>query len=390
MTHDDKAYWGKFEYAAFVTSCRLRRMSPELVGAFIMFLGLQFEKHGTVANDPVAFAGFTGWDVRKCRRLLDELQVARGDQPPVVMMGDDGRLYNPRMMREIELYVARARAARDRDETKRRRKEASETALIEVVQPEVRADFAETSGQLRAEVGAKSQRSFDDLSENVNVFNGHHEKEATEKNKRREEKKDSPLPPKGAAAPRRGLTAGQWADAQGLLASYNRHAEAEGWVVTGTLTEQRGRRLLRRVADIGGPDAWERALSVVKRDDFLAGRVPGRDGQAPFKLDVDRLLQTEGRLGDVLARLIDRANQPEDIAPAPNGKAWGWWRGASGKLKALPVADWERGLAKTPPNGTWPWWLFGPPPGDPECLVPEEIVERHGWRDVYRGQIQHD
>lgn len=83
------------------------------------------------------------------------------------------------------------------------------------------------------------------------------------------------------------------------------------------------------------------------------------------------------------------AGSAGDIGVAPNGKQWGWWEkpGLLEKLKALPLAHWEDALAKTPPNGMWPWWMFGPPPGHADCFLPAEIVARNGWVEKYQGQI---
>ena len=63
-------------------------------------------------------------------------------------------------------------------------------------------------------------------------------------------------------------------------------------------TDARRKRLDERLRDIGGIDAFGRALSALPADDFLMGRVRPRSGQAPFKLDIDRLLQTDGNMGD--------------------------------------------------------------------------------------------
>ena len=46
---------------------------------------------------------------------------------------------------------------------------------------------------------------------------------------------------------------------------------------------------------------------MVPRNDWMMGRVAPRDGRKPFKLDIDYLLQTDGKSGDVLAKLIDLA-----------------------------------------------------------------------------------
>lgn len=77
--------------------------------------------------------------------------------------------------------------------------------------------------------------------------------------------------------------------------------------------------------------------------------------------------------------------------PAPvEGKSWGWWRGKEAKFRNTPLDRWRAAFASQRPNGTWPWWLFGPPPGHPECLVPRELIEEHNWEQVYRGSITHD
>lgn len=76
--------------------------------------------------------------------------------------------------------------------------------------------------------------------------------------------------------------------------------------------------------------------------------------------------------------------------PAPvEGKAWGWWRGKEATMRGYPVDRWRKGIAETKPNGTWPWWFLGAPPGHPECLVPEVLVEEFGYREIYRGKIEH-
>ncbi len=63
----------------------------------------------------------------------------------------------------------------------------------------------------------------------------------------------------------------------------------------------------KRLHDIGGVDAFKRALSALPRNDWLMGRVRPKPGQSPFKLDLETLLQTDGKMGDLLARLLDAA-----------------------------------------------------------------------------------
>lgn len=74
----------------------------------------------------------------------------------------------------------------------------------------------------------------------------------------------------------------------------------------------------------------------------------------------------------------------------PNGKPWGWWEGMEARIASLSSDYWRGAFAKHPPNGTWPWWLFGPPPGGDGCLVPEDIVREFGYAEIYRGSITHD
>jgi hypothetical protein len=93
------------------------------------------------------------------------------------------------------------------------------------------------------------------------------------------------------------------------VAMYNEAAGKHGFACCLKLTDARRGRLARRLEDIGGLDAFKRALSVIHRNDFLMGRVPAKPGKARFKLDLDFLLQTDSKLNDVLAKLLDIAGQ---------------------------------------------------------------------------------
>jgi hypothetical protein len=95
--------------------------------------------------------------------------------------------------------------------------------------------------------------------------------------------------------------------AEQALVLYNEAARAHGFSVCQKLTDVRRKRLEKRLEDIGGVDQFQIALSAIPGDDWLMGRAAARNGQEPFRLDLERLLSTESRMGDVLARLIDRA-----------------------------------------------------------------------------------
>jgi hypothetical protein len=113
----------------------------------------------------------------------------------------------------------------------------------------------------------------------------------------------------GADAPahRNGIAADA-VDVDAAHAAYNEAARMHGFEQCRVLTMSRRKRLMARLVDIGGLAAFERALSAIPQDNFLMGCVTPKPGQAPFKLNIIRLLQTEGGLGDVLANLLDRAD----------------------------------------------------------------------------------
>lgn len=76
--------------------------------------------------------------------------------------------------------------------------------------------------------------------------------------------------------------------------------------------------------------------------------------------------------------------------PAPvNGQAWGWWSGREETLKRLSIERWRKGILDAKPNGTWPWWILGPPPGHQDCLVPPALLDEFGYVEIYKGQITH-
>lgn len=86
-------------------------------------------------------------------------------------------------------------------------------------------------------------------------------------------------------------------------------------------------------------------------------------------------------------RWMDEPSGAELVGP--NGKKWGWWSGLEAKLQNLSHDYWRKAIADHKPNGTWPWWIFGPPPGDPGCLVPAELVAEYGYEEIYKGKITH-
>lgn len=189
--------------------------------------------------------------------------------------------------------------------------------------------------------------------------------------------KTPPLPPKGgeplAVVKRKRRT--DATDDQALAAAaldlWNQTAERLRLAECRSFTDARRRRLLARLKDIGGIERFRVALCQIHRVPFLMGKIPPKPGQQAFKLDIDRLLQTDGNLGDVLAKLIDKAAEPE---VGPNGKAWGWWKANEVQLRALSPEQWRKTLAAAKPNGVWPWWLLTGYPGTPDCCIHPDVV----------------
>lgn len=181
------------------------------------------------------------------------------------------------------------------------------------------------------------------------------------------------------------------ADAQAAYSLYNKAAAHWGFSLCESMTERRTAKLLKRIDDIGGLEKFRLALRAIGKDEFLAGKVV-KDGHKPFRLDFDRLLSTDSGLGDVLARLLDKAAVGDRIEDqqSPNGKQWGWWRPDVGTLSKLKPDYWQRRFEALKPNGLWPWWDLGPPPGHAEALTDWDAVMGTNLSEVYRGEVQHD
>lgn len=168
---------------------------------------------------------------------------------------------------------------------------------------------------------------------------------------------------------------------QDIAAAFEVYAKAAdhfGLAKCSTLTEARRKRLAKRLADIGGVDAFTTALRALGATNdpfvkFVRGKVPPRPGESPFKLDIDRLMQTDGNLGDVLARLLDigAAKATADTRKV-QGPAWSQWT----------AEDWDRAI-DAHANGIWPIVHLGPPPGSPGCACPREVVHRRRLTEIY-------
>lgn len=192
-------------------------------------------------------------------------------------------------------------------------------------------------------------------------------------NKGTKEQENTPLPPKGGAvaselfgeAPRaEPKAAAVKRDVLAAFEVYNLAANHFGFAECRALTDARQKRLAKRLSEIGGLEGFEVALRAIARDEpfarFLRGKAQPRPGEQAFKLDIDRLLQTDGTLGDVLAKLSDMAQQsPSQPAVEP----WATWS-----------RDQWREQITANANGIWPRDKIGFWPGHPRCAAPPDLI----------------
>ena len=195
-------------------------------------------------------------------------------------------------------------------------------------------------------------------------------------------KEDSPLPPASGGAPELVLdgepasrASARRKDALSLVELYNAAAKHHGWQQCRIVTPAIEQALLRRVRDIGGREQFVVALNQIPTNDFLMGRLPGRNGAAPFRLDLTKLLSTRSGMGDVLAGLID-------AAAVPAASARYWWQDPA-KVASLSEADWQHLIAKHCVDGLWSIDKVGWPPGHSKCVVPPGIVTALRLTDLW-------
>lgn len=194
----------------------------------------------------------------------------------------------------------------------------------------------------------------------------------------KEQELNPPTPQGGVAEPAKskrqkktksGFTETEIATSNKAVENWNAVAVELGFDRVVSVAPSRRARLVKRLAEIGGLDQFNIAIGAIKLSPFLMGKEPPRNGQRePFRLDFDRLLQTEGNLGDVLCKLIDKA-----ASQGSTGKAAGpFWKDPA-KLAAMTHERWRVLIAEHAIND-WPSEHLGPAPGKPTCVVPKQIV----------------
>ncbi|MBS0240377.1 MAG: DUF1376 domain-containing protein [Proteobacteria bacterium] len=351
----------------FIHSCRTSSMTADEVGALAMVMCAQWEAMGPLASDPKRFAAYTGWDIRVAKRLLTRLiEIEK-------IKATERGIESARMSEEIKKYIAKVRGAEAREA---RRRAGGDKQVAD--------EKRETSSGFVPDLSEKFGTSFPELFKKDNKVNDPPSRDAPLPEPASEpySKKVTPSSPSGSSGgleeAKASKLAVRRAQVRACIEQYNHDARKHGWTVCQAVTEARISRMLKRLDEIGGPEQFFIALKQIPTIPFLMGLIPARDGGAPFKLDIDRLLSTGSNMGDVLAKLIDKASDAPDLI-GPGGERWGFWEPNLEKLRTLSADYWRKRFDDVKPNGSWPWWLFGPPPGHPDCYVHPDVI---GERDL--------
>jgi len=161
---------------------------------------------------------------------------------------------------------------------------------------------------------------------------------------------------------------------------WNEFAEKNKWSKAEVLDSGRRSAMKRAIKDYGGLIGFRRNLEKITRSDFCMGRVPGRNGQAPFKAHVDWFMRP-ATVRQVIENFYNRFEKDTPIAVPAAGSS-------STMPDGMPKRPWRTILERYKPRGFWAG-SDGPRPEDPGCKVPAEFLDpwrkKHGITGV-RGQ----
>lgn len=326
-----------------------RGLSLEEEGFFWRFTLLQYDRMGSVVDDDALNSRHLNLDQRVYRRLklrLVELGKIRVESR---------MLTHPRIVREIEMYVAehrrRSQAAKDREEGKRNDR------IVEDMHPTSsvdQANFTDNSLGSLAEVHGKSSQSSPELTAQVSekdnnfkgsdattvVTSGPEPSRAPAFPKPKPISKNPHKPPKGGVHP--------------LSVPFE-----EFWrVFPGECAEKGGRKTDK-------PKAFATFCKIVtgKHRDGISAKaediIAGARRYAASDFDPDYLPQPRTWLNG--ARWLNGAQ----------GKPQ-WWEDDE-KVARVSEAQWRGSIAKNA-NGHWPVDKLSPVPGTAGCKVPETII----------------
>lgn len=146
---------------------------------------------------------------------------------------------------------------------------------------------------------------------------------------------------------------------------WNETARNLGLPIAEKLTDQRRKKLKKRLTENDGAITWRRALAGVEQSKFLRGLAHAKDGEAPFRCTLDFLLQPSS-----FQKVIEGAYGRD--APAADETAIPVEDRFAEKLRtdrrfAMSLCDrWRQDRSQWPAEA-------GPEPHQDGCHVPEDI-----------------
>ncbi|MDR6954917.1 hypothetical protein J2X65_004293 [Ancylobacter sp. 3268] len=144
------------------------------------------------------------------------------------------------------------------------------------------------------------------------------------------------------------------------MAIYNAIAPTAGWPKAEVVTPQRRNLLPARLRDCGGLDGWRQAMERAARSAFLRG-----DNDRGWRASIDFFLQAKSFTKLMEGAYDDRSKAPE---------------AARTMGSAVTTEQWDRlvGRHRDDPS-LWPFGTLGPPPDEPGCRAPTDVLARHGY-----------
>lgn len=340
MTSAGRAPYFPFYVQDFIHSCRRSGMTAEEIGAFVVFLCKQWEEGGPVPDDLRALTAYCGWDVRSVRRLVGRL-ISIGKIKQLA----DGCLSSARMQEEIEKYVARAKAARERENRKRA---ADPAELLSEVGGDVSEKFGNIDGGLRGEV-----------SETVNNINlgptteGGTDQALPYPYPEPDKKKDMPTLPVGTII-----------DVPDLNARASRSYPADFETFWSAYPVKDGKW--------PAFDRSWRKLSAADR--ARATTAAALYAERVRREKIERPKWAQGWLSD--RRFDDELARSERA-----GATRPWWDDPD-EVAKLSDDDWNR-LIDMHANGRWSTADLGYAPGHDRCVVPLSVVAKRRLTEIY-------
>ena len=312
----------------FVHSCRTSKMSADEIGALVMVMCQQWENMGPLASDPEHFAAYTGWDIRVAKRLLGRLsEINKIDR-------DEQGIQSSRMAEEITKYISRVRAAEAREARK------------------VKDEFSRTSSELLPNFSEKSETSSEEVFKKTNKNNDTSSSEAPLPDIRYQISKE-----------KNGYVRSAHPDEANFIDD-----SFEAFWQAFPAKRRRGKVDARKAFVAIATGKHPRKLRATP-DEIVAAVKAGRG----FDLEEPPMPTTWLNGGRWLDDMPQSASDAKQRAH--------WWQDPD-KVSTMTIPRWRHGISQFA-NGVWRVSELGPPPGDPRCVVPKEIIDELKLTEKY-------